>query len=65
MKPIRPDEAKLICGNVDDLKTYLKGCTDRDLIARCIEHCRRGREMKTKLQMLERHLRKLPAGSTS
>jgi hypothetical protein len=55
-----PDVARLICGNIDDLRCSLSfgASTDRPLLERCLAACN-GREHKTKRAMLERALRKL------
>jgi hypothetical protein len=57
--PIPADVARLICGNVDDLKCYLRDCTDVALIERAITWCDRFENMHTKRQMLQRHQRRL------
>lgn len=57
--PIPDDVARLICGNLDDLKCYLRDCTDVALIERALTWCDRFDHMHTKRQMLQRHLRKL------
>lgn len=59
---IPPDVARLICGNIEDLRCSLSAGTapDRSLLQRCLAACT-GNEQKTKRTMIERALRKLDA----
>jgi hypothetical protein len=63
-EPLTDDVARLICGNIEDLRCYLNGLTDQDLVRRAIAGCERFRESKTKLVMLQRHLRRLEKGKS-
>jgi hypothetical protein len=62
---IPADVAKLICGNIDDLKCYLHHCTDAALVDRAILWVRTFRESKTKERMLGAHLRRLQRAKQS
>ena len=57
------DVARIICGNVDDLKCSLQhgAAKDRDLLERAIAACKMRPGYATKQMMLQRALKKLPA----
>lgn len=55
------DVARLIYGNIDDLRNSLQcGGQSRELLEAALAAARSLREGKTKVQILERALRKLP-----
>ncbi len=52
--------ARLIYGSVDDLKSMLPHEADRGILERALSAARQLREGKTKVQMIERAIKKLP-----
>jgi hypothetical protein len=57
--------ARMCYGNAQDLACSLRGVTSIAEVEEAIEVARSFREGKTKVQMLERHLRKLTKGTKS
>lgn len=58
-KQVPDDVAKLIYGNIEELRIYLRDVTDVDLVERALKACRTKHEGKTMIKILERHLKKL------
>lgn len=63
--PIADDVARLVCGNIDDLKGSLPSITDQALLQRALAEARELREGKVKAAMIERALRRLRKANPS
>lgn len=57
--------AQMVFGNVEDLRTSLSSCTSIADVQQALTQARQLREGRTKVQLLERHLRKLQKAKPS
>lgn len=64
MSTMAPDVARLICGNIDDLRCSLTHLTDVELIGRALREARKLHEGKCKVLLLQGKLNKLNAQSS-